>query len=257
MNRVMMASNLIRSVHMFSDAPVIVFVFGATHISIDWDPDAFPNLIVVHGGDLKEMTRGEKISFNFNKFRSMMFRIRTGVQLDADMIVAKHVDNLFVATAREITADYPFPILPVHWMTRYKDPNNPHGYSAYATQYPGDPDGTAEWPVRLRWCHAHPTWTHHALPFWTDTLIHKMDYAKWKNLARVVERFGPDAKQNPRQYLGEDEDMMNIMLWRYKQHKQWCKWDLEPGIYTGKHSLPKSDAKRRTARELCTVQGQG
>ena len=42
-----------------------------------------------------------------------------GCQLDADMIVGKYCDRLFDATEKEVTPQYPYPIMPVHWMTRY------------------------------------------------------------------------------------------------------------------------------------------
>lgn len=37
--------------------------------------------------------------------------------------------------------------------------------------------------------------------------------------------------KNPPQYMGEDEDLLNILLWRYKALKLWCKWDVDPGVY--------------------------
>merc|ERR1711908_113105 len=37
---------------------------------------------------------------------------------------------------------------------------------------------------------------------------------------------------NPRQYMGEDEDLLNVLLWRYRKYKLWCKWDLEKGLYS-------------------------
>jgi hypothetical protein len=29
----------------------------------------------------------------------------------------------------------------------------------------------------------------------------------------------------------EDEDLLNVLLWRYAKRKLWCKWDLEKGLY--------------------------
>ena len=31
--------------------------------------------------------------------------------------------------------------------------------------------------------------------------------------------------------MTEDEDVLNILLWRYRKHKQWCKWDPMPNQY--------------------------
>ena len=33
----------------------------------------------------------------------------------------------------------------------------------------------------------------------------------------------------PVRYMGEDEDILNCLLWRYGKMKLWCKWDLEKG----------------------------
>ena len=74
MNHVMMVSNLIRSAQMFSKYPLICVVFGQVEVSVDWDPALFPNLIVIHAGDIVEMGMG--MSFNFNKFRSLILRVR-------------------------------------------------------------------------------------------------------------------------------------------------------------------------------------
>jgi len=238
MNHVMMVSNLIRSAQMFSKYPLICVVYGQVEISIDWDPKLFPNLIVIHAGDIKEMGRGAP-SFNFNKFRSLMLRIKVGVQLDADMLLGPNCDKLFDATEREITAEYPYPIMPVHWMARYREPNRKiDGYDGYAISYPGDPkpigQGDKDFPPRIRWAHCHPTWTYHALPFIADALLAKIDYDMWSKLPRVVAGItaaGGRPVKTPGNYMREDEDLLNILLWRYGKHKLWCKWDLEKGLY--------------------------
>ena len=50
--------------------------------------------------------------------QSCPLKVRVAVQVDADMLVGPLCDKLFDATEREITAEYPYPIMPVHWMTR-------------------------------------------------------------------------------------------------------------------------------------------
>ena len=290
----MMVSNLIRSVHLFSKdptIPIIVYCFEEDFVSMDWEPELYPRLIVVHSRSIGVMNGCDRVrkqccrypsdygmtpgqdwghaplesqkwwsdnhcntvvggaalpncpyhctparghvSFNFNKLRSMFLRVKTGIQMDADMVVAPNIDLLFPATEREITAAYPFPVFPVHWMTRYKNPDDPNGYDTYAITYPGDDlSGDADkWPNRSRWVHAHPTWTHLALPWVVDTLLMRIDFEKWQTLPRVKAALGEHLQANPHAYMYEDEDLMNIMLWRYKKNKQWCKWDLEPGIY--------------------------
>jgi len=231
----MMVSNLIRSVHLFSKHPVIVYVVGTHELSVDWDPKVFPRLIVMHADGISTSYKGrggDYVSFNFEKFRSMMLRVKVGVQLDADMINGPNCDKLFEATAKEVTAEYPYPIMPVHWMSRYRGKKGEKidGYEVYAISYPGD-EGDSHFPPRIRWAHAHPTWSYHALPFIADALLSRLNYSAWADLPRVIEAIGSRPRPNPSIYNREDEDLLNILLWRYKAHKQWCKWDLEPSIY--------------------------
>jgi len=168
-----------------------------------------------------------------------MLRIKVGVQLDADMLLGPNCDKLFDATEREITAEYPYPIMPVHWMSRYTEPGKKiDGYGGYAISYPGDPKpigrGDPNFPPRIRWAHCHPTWTYHALPFIADALLAKVDYSMWSAVPRVVAGItaaGGKPVATPANYMREDEDLLNILLWRYGQHKLWCKWDLEKGLY--------------------------
>ena len=57
----MMVTNLIRSVHMFSTEPIVVFVVDTPmgRLSPDWDPTVFPRLIVFHAGPLESMQGGD------------------------------------------------------------------------------------------------------------------------------------------------------------------------------------------------------
>ena len=221
-----------------------------------------------------------------NKFRSMLLRVRVGVQLDADQIVlGANCDRLFGGAERETTAKYPYPIMPLHWMSRMKGLD---AYGAYAASYPGDIDdpgapteavvwaksmwqswaeqaiedyggaekaierkkeggmGLNRWPPRVRWGHCHPTWTVHAHPFIADLLLNKLDYHAWSVLGRVRDVLGPAPVQNPILFMNEDEDQLNIMLWRHKANKLWCKWDLEPDLFPAfldgpTHRLGSSD----------------
>ena len=61
-------------------------------------------------------------------------------------------------------------------------------------------------PRSMRWGHAHPTWTFHALPFLGEMYI------------RVITK-----STYPSFY--SDEDVANLMSWEWKLTKQWCKWD--------------------------------
>ncbi|CAE8584282.1 unnamed protein product [Polarella glacialis] len=117
---------LIKSVHTFSSKPIVVVNFG--HISpviVSWTAKRFPQLVLLNAHRLDA-----PISFNFNKFRAMMLaNVRTGVQLDSDQFVYRGADVLFDSTEREVTKDYPYPILPVHWLAR--DPEGKDGYEGY------------------------------------------------------------------------------------------------------------------------------
>lgn len=214
-----MVTNLIRSIHMFSKYPVIVFAVDTTALTADWNPETFPNLVVVHTNSISNMNNKQPgVSFNFNKFRSMLLRIKVGIQLDADMIMAKHCDRLFDATETHITARYPYPIMPVHWMTRMK------GADGYSNAYPVEYDG-----FRIRWAHAHPTWTYHALPFMADALLAKLNIDEWA--AQIRRETGKAVVPIPPRFFSEDEDLLNVLLWRNNATKQWCKWDVEPALF--------------------------
>merc|ERR1712203_362017 len=41
----------------------------------------------------------------------------------------------------------------------------------------------------------------------------------------------------PQVWMQEDEDMLNVASWRDGVEKQWCKFDLEPGLYTVSYGL--------------------
>lgn len=127
---------------------------------------------------------------------------------------------------RKVTAEYPYPIMPVHWMSRYKESGREiDGFGVYAAPYP------ASWPERIRWAHCHPTWSFHALPFIADALLCKLSYRKWAAHPRTQRALGSKPERNPSFYTNEDEDTLNILLWRHRALKQWCKWDVEPDIF--------------------------
>jgi len=192
---------LIESVHTYSTRPIIIFNFGPTPGSIKrWTPKKFPRLLCMWA---RPMTPG--VSFNFNKFRAMILaQVRTGVELDADQFVFKGVDALFSSTRQEGGPEYPYPILPVHWMSR--DPGGYDGYPKYSFKCP-------KCPVRtMRWGHAHPTWTMYALPFLGSLLAGELDNPRHVLKTKVI--------------VPEDEDALNVGLWSVNAHKQWCKFDV-------------------------------
>eukprot|EP00439_Symbiodinium_sp_Y106_P059830 s52_g8.t1 len=246
------ATNLVRSVDLFSSKPVIVVVFDEQYIP-PWQWRHFPNVIVYKMLPLP----GKAISFNFNKLRAMIAsRTLVGVQLDTDQLIAPEVERMFAASRREIHSRYPWPMLPVHWMSRdakkgelYSDMNF-EGWAGQRT---------------MRWGHAHPTWTYWALPFLADLLYERfvagfktkakawsiqawdLNAASSDGLLAVME----DQRKSPRQvkygsFMMEDEDMLNAGLWRDKATKEWCKFDLEWALFKERWQLdpkPMQDSK--------------
>jgi len=206
-----MTEELIKSVHLFSKEPIVVIHFGfATPTS--WSAERFPQLVLLHAAPLPVSAHR---SFNFNKFRAMLLsRLRVGVQLDSDQFVAPGVDAMFQRTSEEITKDYPFPILPVHFLDR-----SPKDQGAYWARY--CPQDQCKFQT-ARWGHAHPTWTFWALPFlgrwlrrnFRDETLPTLKGGEMRAL-RVID-------------IPEDEDLLNVGTWEEGGTKQWCKIDL-PG----------------------------
>jgi hypothetical protein len=207
-----MTEELINSVHAFSAEPIIVFHFGIQTPS-GWNAEHWPRLILFHAAPIPaEFGR----SFNFNKMRAMLLaRVRAGIVLDSDQFVAPGVDALFQRTEQEITKDYAMPIMPAHFLDR-----TPKDTGAYWARYcPSDSD--CRWQT-TRWGHAHPTWTHWALPWvgrwlrrnFRDEVLPALKGGAMPAL-RVID-------------VPEDEDLLNIATWEEGGTKQWCKYDL-PG----------------------------
>lgn len=227
------ATNLVRSVDLFSNRPIVVVVFGDEFVPpASWR--GLPNLIVYR------MSTGLRmVSFNFNKIRSMISsRVLFGIQLDTDQIIAPGMDQLFAGTRREIHEHHPWPMLPVHWMSR--EGKKPEPYWEYAFN---------DWPGKrtMRWGHAHPSWSYWALAFLTDMLherlaatiepgakllVWNLPEAKDVGLPSVIKR-GVKVERIalPAGFMREDEDMLNVALWRDGVAKDWCKYDLEWGLY--------------------------
>lgn len=200
---------LVQSVHHFSQKPVLVTNFGSW-LPSTWTPERFPNMVIMHARSAKKLT-GK--SFNFNKMSAMLFtKVKTGIVLDADQWVNHGLDYLFDRVEQETTAAYPYPILPVHWMSRDPESDDMGGYPPhYSFNFQ-----SAEAPARtMRWGHAHPTWTYYALPF----------VARWTSYV-----LAPEKTQSPKwlqeQGWVEDEDMLNMASWAEGATKQWCKFDM-------------------------------
>ncbi|CAK9015009.1 unnamed protein product [Durusdinium trenchii] len=200
---------LIRSVHLFSNELIVVFHLGSLTPDT-WTPERYPRLLLMHLAPL-----GPKVqkSFNYNKLRAMLIsRVRVGVQLDSDQFVAPGADYMFNMTEREITREYPIPILPVHYFsfTQRDAPSN-----IWWRRFCPDPPKCEL--HSMRWSHAHPTWTFWALP-WIGKWLRRhfrdeeLTMAGEKGALRIAD-------------IPEDEDMLNVAAWEDKVTKQWCKFD--------------------------------
>lgn len=201
---------LLQSIHHFSTRPVVVVNFGRW-VPMGWKA-RFPRMILIHG---RKMLQGHP--FNLNKIRAMSFtKVRTGVALDADQWVNSGIDVMFRRAAEETTEKYKFPILPVHWMSRDPESDDTARYSGggagYGTLFrfklPSAPRRT------MRWGHAHPTWTHYALGFFT----------KWLSYELAPQETGAPGWLTAQGNVS-DEPLMNMALWAENATKQWCKFD--------------------------------
>eukprot|EP00403_Amphidinium_massartii_P024364 CAMPEP_0178393228 /NCGR_PEP_ID=MMETSP0689_2-20121128/12079_1 /TAXON_ID=160604 /ORGANISM="Amphidinium massartii, Strain CS-259" /LENGTH=695 /DNA_ID=CAMNT_0020013813 /DNA_START=80 /DNA_END=2164 /DNA_ORIENTATION=- len=247
-------TNLVNSVHMFSTKPIVVVVIGHEFIC----PPEWKGLKQLMVYRMTPLLDG--ISFNFNKVRGMIAaRVVVGVELDSDQIIVSGMDKVFEGTRRESTADYPFPILPVHFASLDANPGEP--YASYKYKNYNKPHG-------MRWCHAHPSWTYWALPFFSNMLLinlmawntqrnHMTDWSwvrpfnldnKAKTGINMLEQaLGPnplELRQPKRaiweKWMNRDETSMNVYLWKAGAEKAWCKFDLEPCLYfRGKIGLPE------------------
>jgi len=196
---------LTESVHMFSSRPILAFNFGRQPTPASWTAERFPQLVAFRVRE--PLPHG---NFNFNKLRAMLLgQVRTGIVVDSDTVVFSRSDVLFPRTREEVTKDYPYPIMPVHWMSRESFFDD-SPYRVHLFKCPGCPQAT------MRWGHAHPTWTYHALPFLGQLLAG----------AVLPRRRCLELSEEVSEPLGEDEDMFNVGLWARGAWKQWCKWDV-------------------------------
>lgn len=245
--------NLIRSVHMFSTRPIVLVIIGSYDPPASWR--AFPNLIIYR---MNPLFKG--LGFNFNKDRSMIgSRIIKGIALDSDQLVTHtRLDDYFKASSQEITKEYPFPIAPVHFLSREPD----------TKAYPFPEEGFPSVRRTMRWCHAHPTWTYWSVPFIHDILLIRMGAEEgkpvsvWKIFKEpgYLGRKGSDMMQllqlgqfgrvqlkfEIEKWMSSDEPSLNACLWLVGATKTWCKMDLEPKLFLQQdniHSPHKPDPK--------------
>lgn len=143
----------------------------------------------------------------------MLFtKVKGGVVLDADQWVNRGVDAMVERAFEETTRDYPYPVMPVHWMSR--DPES-DDMKQFPPHYTFSFKGEGAPKRSMRWGHSHPTWTHFALPW----------LARWTSYELAPNATGAPAwltAQGP----VSDEPLMNFALWADGLTKQWCKFDI-------------------------------
>lgn len=193
---------LVESVHLFSQYPIILMNFGQA--STELDPELFPRLVQFNALDLSN----RHLSFNFNKFQALLLaKVKVGASLDSDMMMANpQADSLLSRTQEEITEQYPYPMMPVHFLDR--DPANLKYYDGKGNYLVYNCIGCPK--PTMRWGQAQPTWTYWSLPF----------FARWQ-VAKIAER---SEQGVPTAHIAEDEDLLNVALWQEGASKQWCMW---------------------------------
>jgi len=195
-----LTERLVDSLHRFSNKPAVVVNFGAIEPD-DLDPKKFPNLVLLHARDFSPDLH---VSFNFNKFRAVLLsRVKVGASLDSDMVLLnKHGDQLLNRTAEEINEKYPFPMMPTHFLNR--DPRDEKSGKGNYLKYECE---NCPLPT-MRWGQAQPTWTFWSLPF----------LSRWLS-AKMAGRAEQGVKT---QHISEDEDLLNVALWKEGATKEWC-----------------------------------
>lgn len=178
---------LVQSMRHFSRKPLVVANFNK-RIPKHWDPAQYPRMVLMHA---RSTTSFHK-SFNFNKITAMLFtKVKSGMVLDADQFANEGVDLMLKRASEETNRQYPYPIMPVHWMSRDPDSSDMAVYPArYTWRFK-----SKEAPVRsMRWGVLAPQ--SHA-PKWLQEQGHL-----------------------------EDEELLNVALWAEAGTKQWCRYDL-------------------------------
>eukprot|EP00930_Biecheleria_cincta_P013011 TRINITY_DN11812_c0_g1_i1.p1 TRINITY_DN11812_c0_g1~~TRINITY_DN11812_c0_g1_i1.p1 ORF type:complete len:449 (-),score=65.48 TRINITY_DN11812_c0_g1_i1:117-1463(-) len=200
---------LAQSVRHFSNKTLVVANFN-TRVPRHWDPDQYPNMVLMHARSSTTIHQ----SFNFNKLTAMLFsKVKSGMVLDADQFVNQGVDSMLQRASEETTHEYPFPIMPVHWMSRDPDSDDMTRYPPGYTWNFKSKDAPAR---TMRWGQAHPTWSYPALPW----------LARWTAYVLAPAQSHPPNWLQEQGHL-EDEDLLNVALWAEGARKQWCRFDLD------------------------------
>lgn len=138
--------------------------------------------------------------------------------MDADQWVVHHgADSIVDRAFEETTKEYPYPVLPVHFMSKDPESDDMRARPKKHTFVFKNTDGP--YPRTMQWGHSHPTWTHYALPW----------LARWTSYV-----LSPEKTESPQwlkdQGFVSDEPLMNFASWSDKLTRQWCKFDI-PGYF--------------------------
>lgn len=195
-----LTERLVDSIHRFSQHPIIVVNFGQ-QAPEELTAEKFPHLVLLHARGFEDALH---ISFNFNKLRAILLaQAKVGASLDSDMLlVGPQADQLLQRTAEEITEKYPFPMMPTHFLDR--DPRDQKFGKGNFLSFTCKNCPAAT----MRWVQAQPTWTHWSFPFVSRWLGAKMR--------------GQPEQGVPTDDVAEDEDLLNVALWREGATKSWC-----------------------------------
>lgn len=174
------------SVHFFSKYPIILYVAGNI-------TDEMQSLFLHYDRLLVISIPCELNNIYYMKLRvSLLAPVLVGQIVESDTIVLPGADCLFERIEKEITYEYPFPM-----MTRHTDIRSP--IKGNGTYYP------LKYPMykrTMRYMHAHMSWTYQSLPF-------------------IASIYRKTFEIN----YGNDEYALNVNLWESKAIKQWCTYD--------------------------------
>lgn len=194
---------LVESVHRFSVYPIVVLHAGMA-TPLHWSPRIFPRLVLLSINDLP-IALGHDYTL---LLAAVICRVQTGILLNHNSLVFPGIDRLFIAAEHEINAQYPYPIMPAHFINKKPE------------------DGGTYWPhvcaqgscskQSMRWSQFGLFWSQHALPFLSTTLRAILRDEMWE----TEPPFEPIRVRRAR----DIESLVNVALWRVGATKQCLGW---------------------------------
>lgn len=174
------------SVHFFSIYPILLYVSGNITEEMKRIFELYDRLLVFS-------IPSEMNNIYFMKLRvSLLAPVLVGQIVESDTIVLPGADCLFARIEKEISYNYPYPM-----MTRHHDIRSPikGNGTINILKYPMNKRS-------MRYMHAHMSWTYHSLPF----------------IAKIY-------RDSFILHYKDDEYALNLNLWESKAYKQWCIYD--------------------------------